>query len=157
MVHKRNNRVSNYLHTASRRVIDWCLSNAVGRLIIGKNDGWKQDINIGKSNNQQFTQIPHARLIQMLEYKAALVGIKVEVTEEAYTSKASALDGDALPKYGKTTPVFTGARIKRGLYRSGAGRLINADVNASLNIARKVIPNFIEGIEEPAPCGGGGV
>jgi putative transposase len=147
LVHKRNNRVSNYLHTASRRVINWCLAHAISQLIVGKNDGWKQEINIGKSNNQQFTAIPHARLIQMLEYKGALAGIKVITTEEAYTSKASALDGDALPKHGKTTPCFSGKRIKRGLYRSGTGRLINADVNGSLNIARKVIPNFIEGIE----------
>lgn len=147
LVHKRNNRISNYLHTASKRVINWCLASGISHLIIGKNDGWKQEINIGKSNNQQFTQIPHARLIQMLEYKGALAGIKVITTEEAYTSKASALDGDALPKYGKTAPIFTGSRIKRGLYRTGTGRLINADVNGSLNIGRKVIPDFMKGIE----------
>lgn len=147
LIHKRNNRVSNYLHTASRRVIDWCLTNNISRLIVGKNDGWKQKINIGKSNNQQFTAIPHARLIQILEYKGALVGIKVETTEEAYTSKASALDGDVLLKYGKTAPSFSGKRIKRGLYRSGTGRLINADINGSLNIGRKVISNFMKGIE----------
>lgn len=147
LVHKRNNRVSNYLHTASRRVIDWCLASGISRLIVGKNDRWKQDINIGKSNNQQFTAIPHTRLIQMLEYKGALVGIKVMTTEEAYTSKASALDGDALPKYREATPRFSGKRIKRGLYRSGTGRLINADVNGSLNIGRKVIPDFMKGIE----------
>jgi IS605 OrfB family transposase len=147
LVHKRNNRVSNYLHTASRRVIDWCLASGISRLIVGKNDRWKQDINIGKSNNQQFTAIPHTRLIQMLEYKGALVGIKVMTTEEAYTSKASALDGDALPKYREATPRFSGKRIKRGLYRSGTGRFINADVNGSLNIGRKVIPDFMKGIE----------
>ncbi|MBW4597406.1 MAG: transposase [Brasilonema angustatum HA4187-MV1] len=147
LVHKRNNRVSNYLHTASRRVIDWCLASGISRLIVGKNDRWKQDINIGKSNNQQFTAVPHTRLIQMLEYKGALVGIKVMTTEEAYTSKASALDGDALPKYREATPRFSGKRIKRGLYRSGTGRFINADVNGSLNIGRKVIPDFMKGIE----------
>jgi IS605 OrfB family transposase len=147
LVHKRNNRVSNYLHTASRRVINWCLASGISQLIVGKNDGWKQDISIGKSNNQQFTAIPHARLIQMLEYKGALVGIKVITTEEAYTSKASALDDDALPKHLKAAPCFSGKRIKRGLYRSKTGKLINADVNGSLNIGRKVIPNFMEGIE----------
>jgi IS605 OrfB family transposase len=147
LIHKRNNRVSNYLHTASRRVIDWCLASGISQLIVGKNDGWKQDISIGKSNNQQFTAIPHARLIQMLEYKGALVGIKVITTEEAYTSKASALDDDALPKHLKAAPCFSGKRIKRGLYRSKTGKLINADVNGSLNIGRKVIPNFMEGIE----------
>lgn len=83
----------------------------------------------------------------MLEYKGALAGIKVITTEEAYTSKASALDGDVLPKYGKATPNFSGSRVKRGLYKSGTGRLINADVNGSLNIGRKVIPDFMKGIE----------
>ncbi len=147
LIHKRNNRVSNYLHTASRRVIDWSLASGISQLIVGKNDGWKQDISIGKSNKQQFTAIPQARLIQMLEYKGALVGIKVITTEEAYTSKASALDDDALPKHLKAAPCFSGKRIKRGLYRSKTGKLINADVNGSLNIGRKVIPNFMEGIE----------
>jgi putative transposase len=147
LVHKRNHRVSNYLHTASRRVINWCLANGISQLIVGKNHGWKQEINIGKSNNQHFTAIPHARLIQMLEYKGALAGIKVITTEEAYTSIASALDGDQLPKYGKATPSFSGKRLKRGLYRSASGSLINADVNGSLNIGRKVIPDFVKGIE----------
>lgn len=97
---KRNNRVENYLHTFSRRLINWCLENGLGTLIVGKNVCWKQEINIGKRNNQQFTAIPHARLIKMLEYKAELVGILVVITEEAYTSKASALDNDPIPKYG---------------------------------------------------------
>jgi IS605 OrfB family transposase len=76
LTHKRNCRVENYLHTASRRVINWCLVHGIGTLIIGKNEGWKQQIKIGKQNNQQFVNIPHARLIEMLTYKAELVGIK---------------------------------------------------------------------------------
>ncbi|HAA28809.1 MAG TPA: transposase [Cyanobacteria bacterium UBA8553] len=147
LTHKRNCRVDNYLHTASRRVIDWCLVHGIGTLIIGKNEGWKQKINIGRRNNQEFVSIPHARLIEMLSYKAELVGIKVVITEEAYTSVASALDNDPLPKYGEAKPKFSGNRIFRGLYKTGKGLLINADTNGSLNIARKVIPDFIKGIE----------
>jgi putative transposase len=146
LTHKRNCRVENYLHTASRRVIQWCQKYQIGTLIIGKNEGWKDNINIGKSNNQQFTCVPHARLISMLTYKAQLAGIKVILTEEAYTSKASALDNDLLPKYGKKAPEFSGKRVKRGLYRTSKDYLINADINGSLNIGRKVIPNFVEGI-----------
>jgi putative transposase len=82
----------------------------------------------------------------MLTYKAQLAGIKVILTEEAYTSKASALDNDLLPKYGKKAPEFSGKRVKRGLYRTSKDYLINADINGSLNIGRKVIPNFVEGI-----------
>ncbi|MDJ0797916.1 MAG: transposase [Calothrix sp. MO_167.B12] len=146
--HKRDNRIDNYLHTASRRVIDWCTANDITTLIIGNNQGWKQGIKIGKRNNQQFTKIPHSKLIHMLIYKGTLAGIEVITTEESYTSKASALDGDNLPKYKPNTKYqFSGKRTKRGLYKSGAGRLINADVNGSLNIARKVIPNFMNGIE----------
>ena len=147
---KRDRRIDNYFHTVSRRVIDWCQLNDIGQLIIGNNQGWKQNINIGKKNNQAFTKIPHAKLISLLTYKARLVGIEVILTEESYTSIASALDGDQLPSYnGKTQLklVFSGQRVQRGLYQSSTGRTINADTNGSINIARKVIPNAFEGIE----------
>jgi len=146
---KRDRRIDNYLHTVSRRVIDWCQINSIGHLVIGNNKGWKQDINIGKRNNQNFTKIPHCKLISMLTYKAQLAGIEVTLTEESYTSKASALDCDIVPIYGtksEVKPVFSGRRVKRGLYKTDDGRLINADTNGSLNIARKVIPNFMDGI-----------
>jgi putative transposase len=147
LTHKRNCRVDNYLHTASKRVIDWCLLHQIGMLIIGRSATWKQEINLGKKNNQQFVNIPHSRLIQMLTYKAQLKGIRVIITEEAYTSKASAIDLDALPKYGEVKPVFSGRRIARGLYKTAANKLLNADVNGSLNIIRKVIPDvFDQGI-----------
>ncbi len=84
-----------------------------------------------------------------MTYKAQLAGIEVVVTEESYTSKASALDGDKLPVYFSKCdikPVFSGQRVQRGLYRTSTGRIINADTNGSLNIARKVIPNFMDGI-----------
>lgn len=147
---KRELRIDNYLHTSTRRVIDWCVLNNIGKLIIGNNQQWKQDINIGKKNNQQFTQIPHAKLINLLTYKARLAGIEVVLTEESYTSRASALDGDKLPTYGLQSsqkPVFSGKRVKRGLYKTSTGKTINADTNGSINIARKVIPNAFEGIE----------
>ena len=147
---KRDRRIDNYLHTVSRRVIDWCQLNDIGQLIIGNNSGWKQDINIGKKNNQQFTKIPHAKLINLLTYKTNLAGIDVVITEESYTSKASALDGDKLPVYKEKSdnkPVFSGKRIQRGLYKTSSGKIINADTNGSLNIARKVIPNFMNGLE----------
>ena len=146
---KRDRRIDNFLHTVSRRVIDWCQLNGISQLIIGNNQGWKQDINIGKKNNQEFTKIPHAKLISLLTYKAQLAGIEVFLTEESYTSIASALDADKLPTYSAKTdsiPVFSGKRIKRGLYKTSTGRTINADTNGSLNIARKVIPNFMDGI-----------
>lgn len=147
LTHKRNCRIDNYLHTASKRVIEWCLINNISTLVIGKNDQWKQGINIGKRNNQQFVNIPHARLIDLLKYKGELMGIKVVVTEESYTSQSSFLDFDPLPKYGDKKPVFSGKRVKRGLYKSGSGKLINADCNGSYNIIRKVRSNAFDGYD----------
>src|SRR5947209_2856170 len=113
---KRNRRIDHYMHTVSRRIIDLLVKEGIGTLVIGKNDAWKQEVNMGKRNNQNFVQIPHARFIAMLTYKAELVGIHVEVTEESYTSKASLLDCDPLPvrKDGnETTYTFSGKRVKR--------------------------------------------
>jgi putative transposase len=116
----------------------------IGTLVIGKNDGWKQEANMGKRNNQQFVQIPHARFIQMLSYKAELVGIQVILQEESHTSKCSFLDNEPICHQER----YMGKRVKRGLFRSAAGRRINADVNGSLNIIRKAIPDsFGQGIE----------
>lgn len=144
LTHKRNCRVDNYLHTASKIVIDWCREHQIGILVIGHNPTWKQQINLGKRNNQQFVSIPHYKLIEMLTYKAKLKGIKVVRTEESYTSQASAVDGDALPKYGEKKPLFQGKRIARGLYKTAKGKLLNADVNGSFNIIRKVIPDVLD-------------
>ncbi|XWK87050.1 MAG: transposase [Phormidium sp.] len=144
LTHKRNCRVDNYLHTASRRVIDWCREHQIGILVIGHNATVKQSVNLGKRNNQQFVNIPHYKLIEMLTYKAQMKGIKVVITEESYTSVASAVDGDALPKYGEKKPRFQGHRIARGLYKTASGKLLNADVNGSFNITRKVIPDVLD-------------
>jgi len=146
----RNQKVDNYLHHASRQIIDLLTAKQIGTLVIGKNAQWKTEIDLGKQTNQNFVSIPHSRLIEMLEYKARLVGIKVIVQEESYTSRANFLGLDSIPVYGKTEkePVFTGKRIKRGLYKTSFGQLINSDVNASYNILRKAIPNaFSNGIE----------
>ena len=146
---KRNLKVDDYLHKASRYLINRLVELKIDTLVIGKNEGWKQDINIGSRNNQNFVQVPHSRFIQQLTYKAELEGLTVIIQEESYTSKSSFLDQDDIPVYKKDVKhSFSGQRIKRGLYRSANGFLINADVNGSLNILRKAIPNaFAEGIK----------
>ena len=144
-----NQKVENYLHHTSRLIIDILTVKQIGTLVIGKNAQWKTDIDLGKQTNQNFVSIPHARLIEMLEYKARLVGITVILQEESYTSRANFLGLDPIPVYGKTDkdPVFTGKRIKRGLYKTSVCQLINSDVNAAYNILRKAIPNaFSNGI-----------
>jgi IS605 OrfB family transposase len=148
---KRGFRLDDYLHKSSRFVIDQLVKSNIATLVIGKNDNWKQEINIGRVNNQNFTCVPHARFIEMLTYKAELVGIKVVITEESYTSVASFLDGDVIPVYGSSgakTATFSGRRVKRGLYKSKIGLKFNADINGSYNILRKVVPDaFGNGIK----------
>jgi putative transposase len=140
---KRQRQIMEYLHVASRRMIEWLVKHGIGTLVIGKNDGWKQAIGLGKRTNQNFVFLPHARFIELLRYKAELVGIQVRITEESYTSTASFLDADPLPVYAAAmpTPPFSGKRVKRGLYQAANGRRLNADVNGALNILRKVVPN----------------
>lgn len=142
---KRKNKVDNYLHKASKIIVDKLKEENITTLVVGKNKDWKQDVSIGKKNNQNFVQIPHSRFIQMLEYKCELVGIKTILREESYTSKCSFLDSEPIRKHEH----YVGKRIKRGLFKSSTGRLINADVNGSYNIMLKAIPKAFdaEGIE----------
>jgi putative transposase len=146
----RNQKVDNYLHHSSRQIINLLESQGIGTLVIGKNLQWKNEINLGNKTNQNFVSIPHTRLIEMLKYKAKLLGIKVIEQEESYTSQSNFLNLDPISVYGNIGAqdvTFSGKRIKRGLYRTSEGRLINADVNGSYNILRKAIPNaFSNGI-----------
>ncbi|NEQ35363.1 MAG: IS200/IS605 family element transposase accessory protein TnpB [Okeania sp. SIO3I5] len=146
---KRNFKIDDYLHKTSRYIINHLISWEIGVLVIGNNPNWKQSLNLGKKNNQNFVQIPFFKLIEQLKYKAKLVGIKVIINEESYTSKASFLDWDDLPVYQKGVKHrFSGKRVKRGLYKASNGVKYNADVNGSLNILRKAVPNaFSNGIE----------
>ena len=151
---KRTRRINHYLHAASKTIIALLENEGIGTLVIGKNLLWKQETELGRVNNQHFIQMPHARFIEMLTYKAQLAGIVVKIQEESYTSKASFLDLDPLPVYNpanQNKPCFSGKREKRGLYRAKNGRRIQADVNGSYNIGRKAVPNsFGQGIEAVA-------
>ncbi len=137
------------MHHTSRLIVDLLVAKQIETLVVGKNVQWKNESNLGKQTNQNFVNVPHARLIEMLEYKAQLVGIKVLQQEESYTSQSSFLNLDPIPVYGKTgnDVIFSGKRIKRGLYKTSVGQLINSDVNGAYNILRKAIPNaFSNGI-----------
>ena len=143
LTNKRNNKVNDYLHKSSRLIANYLVSNNINTLIVGKNKEWKQDVNIGKKNNQNFVQIPHNKLIDMLTYKCKLEGIVVIITEESYTSKCSFLDNEPIKKHKN----YLGKRVKRGLFQSSNGLLINADLNGSLNILKKVVGEFQYPIE----------
>ena len=137
---KRNNRVQNYLYCAAKKIIQYCLNNQIGNLVVGYNDGFQENPNLGKVNNQNFVMIPLGKLKFRLEYLCKQYGIHFVLQEESYTSKASFLDNDEIPKWNPQNPKqgsFLGKRVYRGLYKTSTGYKFNADVNAALNILRK--------------------
>lgn len=144
IMEKRNRQMEDFMHKASRIVVDWAEENKIEAIIVGQNHDWKRAINIGCVNNQNFVQIPYRKFISLLAYKAADKGIFVMEADEAYTSKASFLDEDIIPDFdpdmqGKHT--FSGKRVTRGWYKSKTVGL-NADVNGSANIGRKNCPHL---------------
>ena len=137
---RRNNRIEDYLSKAARIIINYCLNNDIGKLVLGYNEDFQRNSNIGSINNQNFVNIPYGKLRDKLIYLCKLYGIEFKLQEESYTSKASFFDGDEIPIYDKENQkeyIFSGKRIKRGLYRTSIGKLINADCNGALNILRK--------------------
>lgn len=130
---KRNNKVKNYLHNASRLLVNHLVSLGVSKVIIGKNPNWKQEINIGKVNNDNFVKIPHAIFIEQLEYKLKLEGVEVIIREESYTSKCSFFDNEPIKKQNQ----YKGKRIKRSWFKTSTDKLVHADVNGALNIGKK--------------------
>ena len=129
---KRMMKIKDYLHKASRRVVDMMIDNDIGTCVFGHNKGWKQEINLGKVTNQNFVQIPFNNLIQMIQYKIEDIGGEFIVKNEAYSSKCSFLDDE---KIGKKKN-YAGKRTKRGLFVTGNKKAINADINGSLNIIK---------------------
>jgi len=147
----RNNFVDSYLHQCTFMIVKELLAKGVTQVAIGKNSQWKTSLNIGKRNNQNFTQVPHAKFIEILTYKLEKVGITVKVGEESYTSKASLIDWDTIPTFDPNNKVkhkFSGKRVKRAWYVSKDGFRIHADVNGAFNIGRKVIPNSFNCLQE---------
>ncbi len=137
---KRNHQMRDGINKAAKLIANHCLKSGIGTLIIGWNQGFKSNSNLGKVNNQKFVQMPLGKLKNRLKELCDLHGIRFVETEEAYTSKASFLDGNSLPKYGQKPSGWkaSGKRIKRGLYQSANGTVVNADLNGAANILRKV-------------------
>lgn len=135
LYYEREQYIEDVFHKISRKIVNLLTNSGITKLIVGYNKGWKQEVNMGKKNNQKFTQIPFARLISYLEYKCELTGIEIVTHEESYTSKCDSLAFEAVGKHEN----YLGKRKKRGLFQSSIGKLINADVNGALNIMRKVV------------------
>ena len=141
---KRNNKTNDYIHKASKHIIDWCVQNQIDTIVIGRNKNWKQESVMSKKVNQNFVEIPHGLFIEKIKYKAENKGIKVIETEESYTSCTSFLDGEEPCEENKNKK----RRICRGLFKSNKGVIINADLNGAYQIIKKVFPNaFADGIE----------
>ena len=129
---RRNRKIKDYMHKVSKKIVEYMEANSLNTLFAGKNVGWTDSINLGRTNNQNFVSIPYNMLVQMLEYKCKLAGINFVMVNEAYTSKCSFLDKEKIAKHDS----YAGRRIRRGLFISSSGILITADVNGSLNIMR---------------------
>ena len=138
--HKRKNRIDDYINKTCRYIVNYCLTNDIGTLVIGYNQSFQNKTNLGRKNNQIFTQLPFGKIREKLEYLCKRYNINYILQEESYTSKASFFDNDELPIYNADNPQtyeFSGKRIKRGLYQTKNNYLFNADCNGALNILRK--------------------
>ena len=136
----RNNKVNDYMSKAARIIINYCIANDIGTLVVGYNETFQRGSNLGKQINQNFANIPYGKLRDKLQYLCELNGIMFVKQEESYTSKASFWDKDDIPVYNADNPQeyeFSGNRIHRGMYKTKDGITFNADVNGALNILRK--------------------
>lgn len=140
LIRKHNNRVNDYISKIARLIVNYCVQNDIGNLVVGYNETFQKNVNIGRVNNQIFTNLPFGMLRQKLEYLCQLENIQFIKQEESYTSKASFFDNDIIPVYNFDNPIdyeFSGKRLKRGLYQTKNGYKFNADINGALNILKK--------------------
>lgn len=140
LVRKRNRRIEDIIYKSAKHIINYCVNNKVGNIVVGYNDGFQDKVNMGKVNNQKFKMIPYGKLMTRLQYLCDIVGINFVLQEESYTSKASFYDKDEMPVWNPVKPKereFSGRRTTRGTYRRKDGKEFNADVNGALNILRK--------------------
>ena len=149
LLYKRTEQLRNYIGYYTNKLIEILRTERVSKLVVGYNKEWKQEINIGSKNNQSFVSIPFRKILDILRYKLEDNGIEYKEQEESYTSKASYLDNDDIPIYKEETEEikFSGRRIKRGIYKSKQGKIINADLNGALNILKKSGEKLIEELE----------
>ena len=148
LTNKRNHRINDYMHKVSGYITAYAKTNHVALVVIGHNKLQKSEINMGGVTNQNFVSVPHNTLITYLAYKLQTIGVKVVLTEESYTSQANFIGLDKMPIYNQLkeqcSVVFSGTRMKRGLYKTNSGLKFNADINGAANILRKVFPNINE-------------
>ena len=150
LMYKREEQLRNYIGYYTNQLIEILKKEKISKLIVGYNKNWKQNINIGKANNQNFVNIPFRKILDILKYKLEENGIECKEQEESYTSKSSYLDNDNIPTYQKGNlqkHIFSGKRITRNLYQSKQGKIINADLNGALNILKKSGERLIEELD----------
>ena len=138
---RRNNKINECFNLAVKHIIDYCIKNKIGKLIIGDFSGSKNETELNKKAAQNFVQIPHYKLKMKLKSKCEEYGIQYILIEESYTSKSCAYNLDEIPTYkedDESNYEFSGYREKRGLYKvKGTKIRYNADVNGAINIYRK--------------------
>ena len=140
---RRDKKICDLLHKTSKSIVDTLLNSGVGNLVVGYNEQWKDSIKLGHKNNQTFVSIPYRKFITYLSYKCEKVGIHFQTNEESYTSKCDSLALEKIEKHVQ----YLGKRVRRGLFQSSVGKLLNADINGAINIMRKVVDDsYVSGI-----------
>ena len=150
LLYKRTEQLRNYIGYYTNKLIDILKDEKISKLVVGYNKEWKQEINIGSKNNQNFVSIPFRKILNILKYKLEDNGIEYKEQEESYTSKASYIDNDDIPIYKEndnTNYIFSGRRVKRSIYKTKQDKIINADLNGALNILKKSGEKLIEELE----------
>ena len=141
---KRNRKIRDIMHKLSKSIVDRAKSRNIDTIVIGHNNGWEQNTDMGKKNNQTFVQLPFNTLTGQIRYKAEEIGIIVIMQNESHTSRCSFVDKESIEHHDE----YMGKRVKRGVLRSANGNLMHADLNAAYNIIRKAVPEaFADGIE----------
>ena len=134
LYNRRNCKINDKIHKITRYMTNYCIANKIDTVIIGYIKGWKNKINMGTKNNQNFYGIPFLNIINKMKYKLYRKNIKLILSNESYTSKCDALSNESICFHKK----YKGKRVKRGLFKSKYKKTyINADLNGAINIYRK--------------------
>ncbi|MFV2016388.1 MAG: RNA-guided endonuclease InsQ/TnpB family protein, partial [Candidatus Heimdallarchaeota archaeon] len=136
LIYDRNNAMRNMIEKYVNYIVDHCIEHDIGTVIVGEWGDMKRGLRMRKKTSQMFQQIPYAKFKRTLALKCGLMGLNFSLQEESYTSQTCSGCGI----------IRKANRVHRGLYRCINSKLeLNADINASINIIRKVAPKALCG------------
>lgn len=96
---KRQSQIRDYMHKTAKRIVDFCLKEGIGTVVVGDCSSIYDKPELGRVNNQNMKFLPLGYLRDLIKHKCMKYGIVYMEVDEAYTSKADSLARDYLPKY----------------------------------------------------------